>query len=249
MYLSLQFIRKVKVSPKLILPAVVFLLVPILQTFTAGSRYRQGFFPESSTTQIALKTILILVYLIFTIYLTNTLIFASVGAMLVTHFKIDIDYAISRILRNVFALLAVSSFLIESLTSSFSYVAEYHWTTLHAFSFLAQFFAVLSFMQHKKAWSKSNFFVKPMFILSLSFSMIVSFQNIELSKLRLDAWNARSLESRTMQQNIRISIPRIDMHNMILVEDLEPNYMTIVFGRGYIKDAAYECYKKLPVGW
>ena len=104
-------------------------------------------------------------------------------------------------------------------------------------------------MQHKKAWSKSNFFVKPMFILSLSFSMIVSFQNIELSKLRLDAWNARSLESRTMQQNIRISIPRIDMHNMILVEDLEPNYMTIVFGRGYIKDAAYECYKKLPVGW
>jgi hypothetical protein len=67
--------------------------------------------------------------------------------------------------------------------------------------------------------------------------------------MRLDTWNARSLESRAVQQNLRISIPRLDLNNRILVEDLEPNYMTIVSGRGYIKDAAFECYKKLPLGW
>jgi hypothetical protein len=249
MYLFFQLIRKEKVSPNLILCSVVFLLVPILQTFTTGSQYRQDLLPESSLSQMGLKTILILIYLIFTIYLTNTLIFATVGAVLVTQFKINIDYAVSRILRNIFALLALSSFLIESLTSSFSYAAEYHWTTLHAFSFLAQFFAVLCYLQDKKAPLRSDSFVKPLLVMALSCSMIVSYQNIELSKLRLDAWNARSLESRTLQQNVRISVPRIDLNNMILVEDLEPNYMTIVSGRGYIKDAAHECYKKLPVGW
>jgi hypothetical protein len=249
MYLSFQLIRKAKVSPNLILCAVVFILVPILQTLTTGSQYRQGLLPESSISQMALKSILIFVYLVFTIYLMNTLIFATIGAVLVAQFKINIDYTVSRILRNIFALLAVSSFIIESLTSSFSYVAEYHWTTLHAFSFLAQFFAVLCYLQNKKAPSRSHSFAKPLLTLALSYSLVVSYQNIELSKMRLDTWNARSLESRAVQQNLRISIPRLDLNNRILVEDLEPNYMTIVSGRGYIKDAAFECYKKLPLGW
>jgi hypothetical protein len=249
MYLLFQLIRKTKVSPNLILCAIVFLLVPVLQTFTTGSQYRQSLLPESSISQIALKTILVFVYLIFTIYLTNTLIFATIGAVLVAQFKINIDYTVSRILRNIFTLLTISSFLIESLTSSFSYVAEYHWTTLHAFSFLAQFFAVLCYLQNKEAPSKSHSFAKPLLTLALSLSLVVSYQNIELSKLRLEAWNARSFESITMQENIRISIPRLDLNNRVLVGDLEPNYMTIVSGRGYIKDAAYECYKKLPIGW
>ena len=249
MYLLFQFIRKAKVSSNLILCALIFLLLPILQTFTTGSQYRQSLFPESSITQMAQKTILILIYLIFTIYLTNTLIFATVGTILITQFRINIDYTISRTLRNIFALLAVNSFLIEALTSSFSYVAEYHWTTLHAFSFLAQFFAVLCYLQNQKTPARAYSFVKPFFILALFYSTVVNYQNIELSKLRLDAWNARSMESRAMLQNVRISIPRLDLNNRILVEDLTPNYMTIVSGRGYIQDAAFECYKKLPLGW
>jgi hypothetical protein len=248
-YLMIALVRKIKVSLVLVACASILLLTPIIQTFTNGSKFRQDQLPDFTITQVVLRTISVFIYLFMTIYMLNTLVLATVAAILIRKLNNQVDYEKAKILRNIFLLLAISSFLVESLTTALSYVAEYHWTTLHAFSFLAQFFAVLFHSQRKSVTQKSEIFLKSLSLMLLVSSITLTAQNIELSKLRLEAWKVRSLDSLASDSNQRVSIPRYDLRNSILVEDLELDHKTIVPGRGYMSAGTYECFKKLPVGW
>jgi hypothetical protein len=80
-------------------------------------------------------------------------------------------------------------------------------------------------------------------------AILLTFQNIDLSNSRVEKWKERSESSSTQQSNVRMPIARVDLRGNPLVGDLDTNYRTIVPGKGYVSDAAYVCFKNLPVGW
>jgi hypothetical protein len=240
-----------KVKRKLIsyISISILVLIPILLTLLGASKNRQANIPEFSFALFTYKTILILLYLIATIYLLNTFILGALAALILDKYCSGINFEIVRSLRNLFTFLAISAFLVESAISAYAYSAEYHWTTLHAFSFLAQFFAVLHKFRGKQLVSSQKHIVMIVSFCVYSAAILITLQNIDLSNNRVKEWKERSESSSTKQANVRMSIPRVDIRGNPLVGDLDTNYRTIVPGKGYISDASFVCFKNLPVGW
>ena len=227
----------------------ILVLIPLLLTLLGASKNRQANLPEFSFSLFTYKTVLILLYLIASIYLLNTLILGALAALILNKYCSEINFEIVRSLRNLFTVLAISAFLVESAISAYSYSAEYHWTTLHAFSFLAQFFAVLHKFRGKQLNSNQKYAVTLMSFCVYSAAILLTFQNIDLSNSRVEKWKERSESSSTQQTNVRMPIPRVDLRGNPLVGDLDRNYRTIVPDKGYVSDASYICFKNLPIGW
>jgi hypothetical protein len=228
---------------------VILLLIPILLTLLGASKNRQANILEFSFVLFSYKTVLILLYLIASIYILNTLILGSLAALILLKYCSEVNFEIVRSLRNLFTILTISSFLVESAISAYAYSAEYHWTTLHAFSFLAQFFAVLHKFRGRQLNSSQKYTVILASFFIYSAAILLTLQNVDLSNSRVEKWKERSELSITQNANVRMSIPRIDLRGNPLVGDLDVNYKTIVPDKGYVNDAAYVCFKNLPVGW
>ncbi len=241
--------KQIKRNLTVYISIVILLLIPILLTLLGASKNRQANIVEFSFLLFSYKTVLILAYLTASIYILNTLVLGSLAALILVKYCSEVNFEIVRSLRNLFTILAISSFLVESAISAYAYSAEYHWTTLHAFSFLAQFFAVLyKFRGRQLNSSQKNTAILASFFI-YSAAILLTLQNVDLSNSRVEKWKERSELSITQNANVRISIPRADLRGNPLVGDLDINYKTIVPDKGYVNDAAYVCFKNLPVGW
>lgn len=242
-------IKKVKRNLVVYISVVILILIPVLLTLLGASKNREANLPEFYFALFAYKTVIILLYLIASIYLLNTLIFGTLAALILNKYCFEINFEIVRSFRNLFTVLAISAFLVESVISAYSYSAEYHWTTLHAFSFLAQFFAVLHKFRGKQLNSSQRYTVTLVLFCFYLAAILLTFQNIDLSNNRVEKWKVRSELSSAQQSNVRMPIARFDLRGNPLVGDLDSKYRTIVPGKGYIRDASYVCFKNLPVGW
>ena len=249
LFYALVSIKKVKRNLIAYISVAILVLIPVLLTLLGASKNREANLPEFYFAQFAYKTVIILLYLIASIYLLNTLILGAIAALILNKYCSEINFEIVRSFRNLFTVLAISAFLVESAISAYSYTAEYHWTTLHAFSFLAQFFAVLHKFRGKQLNSSQRYTVTLVLFCFYSASILLTFQNIDLSNNRVEKWKERSELSSTQQSNVRMPIARVDLRGDPLVGDLDTKYRTIVPGKGYISDASYVCYENLPVGW
>ena len=248
-YIFLSIKGRTRVNINTYISAGILIFVPVLLAFFGGTKNRQTSIPDFEITIFAYKSILILVYLVVTVYLLNTFILGAAAAIIFKKYCTEIDFDVVRSLRNFFALLALSAFLVEPVISSYSYSAEYHWTTLHAFSFAAQFFAVLYWQRDRKLYAnqKAVFLLMTVFVFSVS--IIITFQNTALSSDRAEKWKERSKTSISRMENSRIPLPRTDLRSNPLITDLDKSYRTIIPGKGYVSDAGYLCYKDLPLGW
>ena len=249
LFYVLVSIKKVKRNFIAYISIAILVLIPLLLTLLGASKNRQANLPQFSFSLFTYKTVLILLYLIASIYLLNTLILGALAALILNKYCSEINFEIVRSLRNLFTVLAISAFLVESAISAYAYSAEYHWTTLHAFSFLAQFFGVLHKFRGKQLSASQKYTVMIVSFCVYTAAILLTFQNIDLSNNRVEKWKERSESSSTKQANVRMSIPRVDLRENPLVGDLDTNYRTIVPRKGYIGDAAYVCFKNLPVGW
>ena len=248
-HILLMLRRKIRVSISTYISAGILIFLPILLAFFGGSKNRQTSIPDFEITIFVYKSILILLYLIVTVYLLNTFILGAVTAIIFKKYCTEINFDIVRSLRNFFAILTLSAFLVEPVISSYSYSAEYHWTTLHAFSFATQFFAVLYLQRNRESNANQKAVLALMSVFVLSVSILITFQNITLSSDRAEKWKERSKTSVSRMENSRIPLPRIDLRNNPLITDLDKSYRTIIPGKGFVSDAGYLCYKELPLGW
>jgi hypothetical protein len=228
---------------------VILIFIPILMTLTEGSQIRRDSLTDIPIKLIIYKSILIFLYLFSTIYLFNALFMGTICAMLMKKHTKNMNFALINKLRNIFIILSLSSLVTSSFVSATTYSAEYHWTTLHLFCFLAQFFITLNLFKNKEVLNRGVNSLNVLVAFLLIFSITVVLENIQVSKSRVTSWMDRSSNSSTLNMNQRYPIPRLDLLGNELISDLDPNYKTIVPGFGVKNDAGYFCYSKLPVGW
>ena len=248
-YIVASFIQKKNTTFYVYISTLILIFVPIFLTFTEGSQIRRDSITDISIKLVMYKSILIFLYLFSTIYLFNTLFMGTICALLMKKHAKKMNFVLIYKLRNIFIILSLSSLVTESLVSATTYSAEYHWTTIHLFCFLAQFFITLNLFKDGKSFTRGMNSLNVLVAFLFIFSITVVLENIQVSESRVTSWKDRSYHSSAVNMNQRFPIPRLDLLGNELISDLDPNYKTIVPGFGVKNDAGYFCFSRLPVGW